>query len=137
MIMNLNRNVPAVNNTAIGPNTRYQNQNQNQHIFQVRLRMSQSGVEMLDFVIPLGFIELHCSCPIPDEGTDGAPLYVHVKRANPQLGVPRRRRVNGNGNFVGNGNGSDEECDEDLEDDDFVDDDERRTPSRPSPQIAR
>lgn len=53
--------------------------NQNQVILQAKIRISQNGVEMLDFVIPLGMMNLHCSCPIPDEGTETAPLYVHMK----------------------------------------------------------
>jgi hypothetical protein len=54
--------------------------NANQVILQSKVRVSQSGVEMIDFVVPLGVIELHCSCPIPDEGTDGSPVYVHIRQ---------------------------------------------------------
>ncbi len=78
-----------------------QNNNVNQVILQARIRVSQSGIEMLDFIIPLGMMELHCSCPIPDEGTDGSPVYVHIKPARQReprdLVGPRppRRRFNG------------------------------------------
>lgn len=80
--------------------------NHNQVVLQAKLRKAQSGVEMLDFVIPLGVAELHCSCPIPDEGTEGSPVYVHVKSARPTLSFggpvavgPRRRRSNGGEDF--------------------------------------
>lgn len=72
-----------------------QNLNSNQVVLQSRLRVSQSGIEMLDFIIPLGMVELHCSCPIPDEGTEGAPVYVHIKpvfQRNDGPPVPRMRR---------------------------------------------
>lgn len=67
-----------------------QNVNHNQVVLQSKLRVSQSGVEMLDFVIPLGMMELHCSCPIPDEGTEGSPVYIHIRPA--RTGEPRQPR---------------------------------------------
>lgn len=77
------------------------NKNSNQVILQARLRVAQSGVEMLDFTIPLGMMELHCSCPIPDEDTEGSPVYVHMRPARlanaprPSSGPRQRRRADG------------------------------------------
>ncbi len=51
----------------------------NQIIVQSNIRVSQNGVEMLEFTIPLGAFELRCSSPIPEEGTNGAPVYVQVR----------------------------------------------------------
>jgi hypothetical protein len=83
------------------------NLNHNQIILQSKLRVSQSGVEMIDFVIPLGMMELHCSCPIPDEGTEGSPVYVHMKPsrgpngARPSNARPRRPRPDNGGDDGG------------------------------------
>lgn len=92
--------------------------NFNQIVLQAKLRKAQSGVEMLDFTIPLGIAEFHCSIPIPDEGTDGSPVYVHVKpaRQTPTFGLstsqgPRVRRPRTNG---GNYRSDDFEEDEDF-----------------------
>ncbi len=69
-----------------GPPNKYANVNQ--VVLQAKLRVAQSGVEMLDFTIPLGMMELHCSCPIPDEDTEGSPVYVHMRPAR-SVGAPR------------------------------------------------
>lgn len=81
------------------------NLNHNQVILQAKIREAQSGVEMIEFVIPLGMMELHCSCPIPDEGTTGSPVYVHMRptrqprdarnAATAQSPRPPSRRHNG------------------------------------------
>jgi len=64
-------------------NDRNPRRNFNQAVLQSKIRLSQGGTEMLDFVIPLGLMELHCSCSIPAEGTDEAPVYVHMRMARP------------------------------------------------------
>lgn len=82
----------STNDDRNGRNGSHRPPNYNQFILQSKLRKSASGIEMLDFTIPLGMMELHCSCPIPDEGTDGAPVYVHVRPARPGS-APRQRRL--------------------------------------------
>jgi len=66
--------------------------NNNQTVLQSTLRVAQSGIEMIEFTIPLGIMELRCSCPIPDEGTSGSPVYVHMRPARPPRDAPRPPR---------------------------------------------
>ena len=93
--------------------------NFNQVIIPSKLRKAQSGVEMIDFSITLGIVELHCSCAIPDQGTSGGPVYVHIKPARPAFNVapsfgPRRRPMGGN-QVDGDDDGGDyDEVDEDA-----------------------
>ena len=64
---------------------------QNQIILQSSIRVSQNGIEMQEFTIPFGAFELHVSTPIPEEGTDGAPVYVQMRAAR-QERQPQYRR---------------------------------------------
>jgi hypothetical protein len=52
--------------------------NRNQVVLSSKIRTSASGVEMLDFTLPLGVLELRVSVAIPEEGTNEAPVYVHI-----------------------------------------------------------
>jgi hypothetical protein len=77
--------------------------NRNQIVLQSKIRTTLKGVEMLDFNIPLGIIELSISVAIPDEGTDSAPVYIHIR--------PRRTTRHGDGTMLhvpnrGNGRGT-------------------------------
>jgi hypothetical protein len=71
-------------NSLNGPDGVKVKDNSNQIVLQSTLKESQNGREMLIFSIPLGMIELTCICPIPDEGTTGAPVYVKPRILNGQ-----------------------------------------------------
>lgn len=43
-----------------------------------KVKESKRG-EVIVFEVPLGFFRLICIVPIPDEGTDRAPVYVKFK----------------------------------------------------------
>lgn len=43
-----------------------------------QVKESKRG-EVIVFEVPLGFFRLICIVPIPDEGTDRAPVYVKFK----------------------------------------------------------
>ena len=60
-------------------------EDQDQIIIPSRLRVSQNGNEMLDFVISMGAFELSCTCAIPDEGTFSAPVYIRARPRRPRF----------------------------------------------------
>lgn len=68
--------------------------NRNQIVLQSKIRTTLKGVEMLDFSISLGIVDLAISVAIPDEGTNSAPVYVHIKPCRPKrIGDRGARRV--------------------------------------------
>ena len=69
-------------NGSNGPDGTKIKDNSNQIVVQSTIKETQNGKEMLIFSIPLGMIELTCICPIPDEGTTGAPVYIKPRIVN-------------------------------------------------------
>lgn len=70
-----------------------------QTVLQSTVRVGQSGGELLDFVISLGVAgELRVSCAIPDDGKDGAPVYIR----HHTNGSGRPRPPKEGGRFRGN-----------------------------------
>ena len=78
---------------TIGENRQMQNhRNRDQITLSSRIRISQGGSELLDFIIPLGAFDLHVSAVIPGDGTDEAPVYVLARPARRTDAAPSPHR---------------------------------------------